>query len=115
MKDRLRHLTRRNRGRALEDVVGEINRYCTGWLGYFRFAECRTWLRDVDGWLRQKLRCYRITQAKRASGIAAFLISCGTPQSSAWATAACSRGWWAKSHTPGTHAAMNLAWFEGSA
>jgi len=112
MKDRLRRLTRRNRGRALEEVVGEINRFAAGWLGYFRHAECRNWLREVDGWLRQKLRCYRLKQAKRAKGIAGFLRSCGTPERIAWATAACSRGWWAKSHTPGAKYAMDLAWFD---
>jgi RNA-directed DNA polymerase len=111
MKDRLRNLTRRNRGRALEEVVGEINRFTVGWLGYFRYAECRTWLREVDGWLRQKLRCYRLKQAKRAFGIANFLRS-GIPEHIAWATAACSRGWWGKAHTPGAKAAMDQTWFD---
>ena len=111
-KDRLRRLTRRNRGRALKEVVGEINRFTVGWLGYFRHAECRSWLRDVDGWIRQKLRCYRLKQAKRAKGIADFLRSCGTPEHIAWATAACSRGWWGTSHTPGAKYAMDQAWFD---
>lgn len=111
-KDRLRRLTRRNRGQALEVVVGEINRFTNGWLGYFRHAECRSWLRDMDGWIRQKLRCYRLKQAKRAKGIADFLRSCGTPEHIAWATAACSRGWWGKAHTPGAKHAMDLAWFD---
>lgn len=112
MKDRLRRLTRRNRGQALEDIVGEINRFAVGWLGYFRYAECRGWLRVVDGWLRQKLRCYRLKQAKRAKGIADFLRSCGVPERTAWASAACSRGWWGKVHTPGAKYAMDQAWFD---
>jgi RNA-directed DNA polymerase len=111
-KDRLRRLTRRNRGQALPAIVGEINRFTVGWLGYFRYAECRSWLRDVDGWIRQKLRCYRLKQAKRAKSIAEFLQACGTPEHIAWATAACSRGWWAKSHTPGAKHAMDQAWFD---
>ena len=111
-KDRLRHLTRRNRGRALEEIIGEINRFTVGWLGYFRYAECRSWLRDVDGWLRQKLRCYRLKQAKRTKAIADLLRSLGVPEQSAWATAACSRGWWRTSHTPGANTAMDQAWFD---
>ena len=110
-KDRLRRLTRRNRGVALEEVVGEINQFTAGWLGYFRHAECRSWLRDVDGWIRQRLRCYRLKQAKRATGIAGFLRSVGVPERSAWATAACSRGWWGKAHTPGAKQAMDQTWF----
>jgi RNA-directed DNA polymerase len=111
-KDRLCHLTRRNRGRALEEIVGEINRFTVGWLGYFSYAECRSWLRDVDGWLRQKLRCYRLKQAKRTKAIADLLRTLGVPEQSAWATAACSRGWWRTSHTPGAQAAMDQAWFD---
>jgi hypothetical protein len=75
-------------------------------------VECRSWLRDVDGWLRQKLRCYRLKQAKRAKGVADFLRSCGVPERTAWATAACSRGWWGKVFTPGAKGAMNQAWFD---
>jgi RNA-directed DNA polymerase len=112
MKDRLRRLTRRNRGRALEKVVEEINRFTVGWLGYFRYAECRNWLREVDGWLRQKLRCYRLKQAKRAKGIAQFIRSRGVAERSVWATAGCSRGWWGKAHTPGAKAAMDQNWFD---
>ncbi len=112
MKDRLRRLTRRNRGRALEEVVEEINRFTVGWLGYFRYAECRSWLRDVDGWLRQKLRCYRLKQAKRAKGIAEFIRSRGVAERIVWTTAGCSRGWWGKAHTPGAKSAMDQTWFD---
>jgi len=111
-KDRLRQLTRRNRGRALEEVVGEVNRFTVGWLGYFRYAECRGWLRELDGWLRQKLRCYRLKQAKRTKAIAELLLSLGIPERSAWATAACSRGWWATTNTPGAKVGMDQGWFD---
>jgi RNA-directed DNA polymerase len=111
-KDRLRQLTRRNRGRALEEVVGEVNRFSVGWLGYFRYAECRGWLRELDGWLRQKLRCYRLKQAKRTKAIADLLLGLGVPERSAWSTAACSRGWWATANTPGAKVGMDQGWFD---
>ena len=54
--NRLRELTRRKRGRRLELIVAELNRYLTGWLGYYGFSETRTPLRDLDQWLRRRLR-----------------------------------------------------------
>src|SRR5437763_10945044 len=37
--NRLRELTRRKRGGKLEVIVEELNRYLTGWLGYYGFSE----------------------------------------------------------------------------
>ncbi len=88
-KSRLQRLTRRDRGRALEDQpLGRL-------VGlYFRHAECHRWLRDVDGWLRQNLGLPSPVTGERAKSIADFMRSCGTPERLALATAAWSRGWW---------------------
>jgi RNA-directed DNA polymerase len=56
VKKRLRELTRRKRGGKLGVIVEELNRYLTGWLGYYGFSETRTVLRDLDRWLRRRLR-----------------------------------------------------------
>jgi RNA-directed DNA polymerase len=54
--NRLRELTRRKRGGKLKLIVEELNRYLTGWLGYYGFSETRTPQRDLDQWLRRRLR-----------------------------------------------------------
>ena len=54
--NRLRELTRRKRGGTLKQIVEELNRYLTGWLGYYGFSEARTPLRDLDRRLRRRLR-----------------------------------------------------------
>ena len=69
-KERLRRITRRNRGIALERMVSEINSFTTGWVTYFRHAACKGALRGLDGWLRRKLRCVRLKQCKRAKATA---------------------------------------------
>ena len=49
MKKRIKELTRRNRGRKLEAVIGELNRTLGGWLVYFSSGGCnrRT---EQDAW-----------------------------------------------------------------
>jgi RNA-directed DNA polymerase len=54
---RVVELTGRNRGISLEWMIKELSQYLIGWIGYFGFCERRTDLRDLDGWIRRRLRC----------------------------------------------------------
>src|SRR6202048_2786751 len=99
-KERLRGITRRNRGIALERMIAEVNSFTTGWVTYFRHAACKSTLRDLDEWLRRKLRCGRLKQCKRAKPIADFLVKCGVPARRAWPLALSGKGWWRRSGSP---------------
>jgi RNA-directed DNA polymerase len=112
VKDRIRQITRRNRGIAVAEMVGELNSYLTGWIAYFRFAKCKTLLRDLEGWIRRKLRCVQLKQLKRTKTIAAFLLRRGVPHRHAWMTASSGKGWWHLSACPAVNTAMNQTWIE---
>jgi RNA-directed DNA polymerase len=92
MKGRIRSITRRNRGVSFERVMSELRSFLTGWLAYFRYARCRTTLRDIDPWLRHKLRCYRLKQCKRIKAIHDFLHRLGVPSWRVWITASTGKG-----------------------
>jgi hypothetical protein len=66
LKDRVRELTRRTRGHRLRDVVAELRDALLGWKAYFGIAEVLSPLRDIDKWIRRKLRCYHWKQWGRA-------------------------------------------------
>jgi RNA-directed DNA polymerase len=110
-KRRIRQITRRNRGISLEQMVGELNSYLTGWVTYFRYAACKSHLKRLDGWIRRRLRCVRLKQRKRAKSIADFLQSLGVPEWNAWILALSGKGWWRKSGAPQANQAMSVAWF----
>jgi RNA-directed DNA polymerase len=110
-KERLRRITRRNRGIALERMVAEVNGFVTGWVTYFRHAACKSTLRALDEWLRRKFRCVRLKQCKRAKAIADFLVKCGVPARRAWPLALSGKGWWRRSGSPPASEAMTLQWF----
>ena len=42
---------------SFEQVIGELNQFLTGWVTYFGHAECKSLLREMDSWVRRKLRC----------------------------------------------------------
>lgn len=110
-RDRIRKITRRNRGVSFEQLIGELNSFLSGWVAYFRLAEARSVLNHLDQWVRRKLRCVRLKQRKRAKSIAVFLRSLGVPGPRCWTTAACGKGWWRMSRTPAAQQGMNNAWF----
>jgi len=112
VKDRIRQITRRNRGVSMERVIRELNEYLTGWITYFRYAQCRKYLRHLDQWLRRKVRCYRLKQRKRAKPIVDFLMNQGVPEWRSWLLALTGKGWWRMAGSPQASEAMPIQWFE---
>jgi RNA-directed DNA polymerase len=111
-KDRIRQITRRNRGVELKRMISELNSFLGGWVTYFRHAACRGHLQDLDHWLRRKLRCVRLKQCKRVKPIADFLHRLGVPSKRAWITALSGKGWWRLSGAPSVQEALTLNWFD---
>ena len=111
MKERVRGITRRNRGVRLEQMIQELNKFLTGWVTYYRYAECKTHLKRLDEWIRRKLRCVRLKQLKRTKAIADYLRRLGVPEWRAWLLALSGKGWWRKAGSPQANEAMTRAWF----
>ena len=111
LKDKIRNVTKRNRGRSLEQVIKELNLLLRGWLHYFRKAKMKSKLIKIESWLQRRLRCYRLKQCKRPIGMMRFLHRLGIPKKRAWTTAVSRKGWWRKSLTPASHEGMNNEWF----
>ena len=112
MKRRVRELTYRNRGRAFEQVISELNQFLRGWLQYFCLAKMTTHLRGLDEWIRRRLRCYRLKQRKRSYSIASWIISFGVKATLAWQLAMSSKGWWRLSRNPVINQALSNVWFK---
>ena len=103
LKDRLRAILCRTRGRSLRGIVFELNQYLRGWLGYFRLIETPSVLKKLQSWIQRKLRCYRIKQLRRASQLFWELKRLGVPAKDlAWLLST-SRGPWRLSRNPQVH------------
>jgi len=111
-KQKLRRITRRNRGISLDQLIQGLNSVLRGWLNYFRLARMKVKLERLMLWLRRRIRCFRLKQCKRASGIIRFLRSRGVPLWRTLLVAMSGKGWYRLAGSPPVHEAMNLAWFE---
>jgi RNA-directed DNA polymerase len=110
-KEKIRHITRRNRGVSFTRVITDLNSFLNGWLYYYRFAACRGELIRMDEWIRRKLRCYRLKQRKRGRSITAFLRRLGVSWNSAGKIGSSGKGPWRLADTPQLHQAMPIRWF----
>ena len=55
LKETIRTQTRRTDGHSLMAIIEAVNRTLRGWFGYFQHS-CRRTFRDVDRWVRMRLR-----------------------------------------------------------
>jgi RNA-directed DNA polymerase len=110
-KEKIRQITRRNRGVSLARVIVELNLFLIGWITYYRYAACRFDLQGLDAWIRRKLRCYRLKQRKRGKSLAGFLQQLGASPSLAHRLASSGKGWWRLSLARPVHQAMSTDWF----
>ena len=68
-KARIRQLTRRSGGRSMEQVVAKLRPYMLGWKAYFGLAQTPGVWRELDEWLRHRLRAIQLKHWKRPSTI----------------------------------------------
>lgn len=112
LKEKIRKITKRNRGRSLGQIISELNTVLRGWFQYFQHAHCHKTVQKLDSWIRRKLRCYRIKQCKRTITLQRFLEGLGVEKWQSWILALSGKGYWRKSNCPQVNQAMDNLWFE---
>ena len=93
-KRRLRRLTARTWGVPMERRIIAINRFTRGWTAYFALAEGETPFRELDEWLRRRMRQVRWKEWKRYSARRRNLRALGAPERSAREWAGSGKGPW---------------------
>lgn len=111
LKSKLKEVTQRNRGISLETMLAKLRTIVQGWLQYFRYARMKVKMELIDGWLRRRLKCFRLKQCKRTIGIVRWLRKLGVEEKLNWRTALSGKGWWRLSNSPAISIGMNNKWF----
>lgn len=78
---------------------------------YFQLAQMKSKLIAIEGWLRRRLKCFRLKQCKRAIGIVKFLTKLKVEKTLCWRVALSGKGWWRLSNSPALNIGMNNNWF----
>jgi group II intron reverse transcriptase/maturase len=97
LKTKVREMWRGNQSRSSEQLRDGWGRYIRGWWGYFRLAEARQPLRDLEGWVRRHIRkCFWLRwhdrrgreRRLRRLGLKGTALGVATSNRGAWRVAA---------------------------
>jgi RNA-directed DNA polymerase len=110
-KVRIRQLTRRSGGRSMSEVVEKLRPYLLGWKAYFGLSQTpRVW-RELDEWLRHRLRAIQLRHWKRSGTIYRELKVLGAREDVARQVAGNCRRWWRNSGLL-LNSVLTLAYFD---
>mgnify|MGYP002346620863 CR=1 FL=1 len=110
-KQRIRQLTRRSGGRSLPEVAERLRTYMPGWKGYFQLAQTPKVFRELDEWLRHRLRALQLKHWRRGTTMYRELLALGASEQDAQRIAANSRRWWRNSRFA-LNRVMPIAYFD---
>ena len=96
-KVRIRQITRRSGGRSMEQVAQRLRPYLLGWKAYFGLAQTPKVWRELDEWLRHRLRAIQLKHWKRPATMYRELRALGAGQTVAKRVAVNSCRWWRNS------------------
>jgi len=111
MKERVRQITRRSGGRSLESVFKELRGYLVGWKVYFRLADTPRMFRELDEWIRHRLRAIQLKQWKRGTTTFRELRALGLSKTTAAKVAANTRRWW-RNASMALHIALPTSYYD---
>lgn len=96
-KRRIKALTRRIVGRSMHDVAAKLRTYVNGWKAYFKLAQTPKIWRELDKWLRHRLRAVQLKQWRHSHVIYRQLVRLGALDRVARIVASKQLGWWRNS------------------
>jgi RNA-directed DNA polymerase len=109
-KKRVRELTHRNNPLSMYQVIQELNKYLRGWVGYFGIHEFKYLFRDLDAWIRSRLRSTQLKKWKNPGKFQRIMIKAGFSPKEAHRTWLKMNRWQSVMRQP-VRFVMNLKWF----
>lgn len=99
VKQALKAMTKRSRGISLENMVNQIERKMRGWLQYYGIAGMKTFITNLDKWLRSRIRQFIWKQWKKTKTRITNLKRLGLSSEVAYAVANTRKGYWRIAHS----------------
>jgi RNA-directed DNA polymerase len=111
LKERVRVITARRRGRSLLQVIGELREFMNGWWNYFGITESFNRLRPLAHWIRRRLRAVIWKHWKNRRTRVGELLKRGVFRDYAVTTGCSRKGPWRMSKVKWVNIALPDAYF----
>ncbi len=77
-----------------------MKRYIIGWINYFKIADIKALVKEIDHWMRRRIRMVLWKQWKRVKIRLKMLLHYGMVRQKAWEFANTRKGYWRISNSP---------------
>lgn len=111
-KDKIREITNRSKGISMDYRIIKLNDMIRGWVNYFKIANAKRKLMELDGWIRRRLRTCIWKQWKRVRTRYRNLIKFSVSKHKAHQYANTRKGYWRISHSPVLDRIFDKKYFE---
>jgi RNA-directed DNA polymerase len=109
-KQRIREVTKRTRGSSPTKVTSELRMYVRGAMNYYGMGMKHAEARDLDSWMRSRMRLYYWKQWGRPRTRRRKLLRLGIGRGEVHKVSRSRKGPWRISHNSIVHRAMTLEW-----
>lgn len=111
-KERVKQITKRNRGVRVQDVIHELRLYTNGWMNYFGISHTYRVVLELDDWIRRRVRLYYWKLWKRPRTRRRNLIKLGISPSEVHMASRSRKGYWRMSANRLVQQALNNQWLK---
>lgn len=111
MKDKVRDITSRSKPYSMEKRIEKLNQYLTGWCGYFALADTPSVFKDLESWIRRRLRMCMWKDWKKPSTKVRKLIGMSIPKGKACEWGNSRKSYWRISKSPVLHRAFGNSYW----
>lgn len=100
LKDKIREITGRSNGMSIEYRKTRLNQVIRGWVNYFKLADMKKLMEELDQWTRSRIRMVTWKRWKRVRTRITNLRKLGVDEERAWMWANTRKGYWRIAHSP---------------
>ncbi|MBP1933292.1 group II intron reverse transcriptase/maturase [Ammoniphilus resinae] len=112
VKDKIRSMTKANDPSPMEQIIEDLNRYLMGWLGYYALIDTPSPLKELDSWIRRRLRMIQWLRWKKVRTRYHVLRALGLKEKDVHRIANTRKGAWRISSIPQIHRALGNAYWQ---
>ena len=94
MKNRIREITKRNRAISSKQLAEELKVFIIGWVNYFKIAHMGVFLKNIDKWMRRRIRMVYWKRWKLVRTRYRNLMKLGINKWTAWQWANTRKSYW---------------------
>lgn len=99
-KDKIRKITSRSNGMSMEKRYEKLQQIIRGWVNYFKVANMKGVVQELDSWIRRRLRMCYWKQWKKTGTKHYNLVKLGIDKHKAWEFANTRKSYWRISKSP---------------